>query len=193
MSSITNIMIAGVGGQGTILAGRIISLLALKATYDVKVSEVHGMSQRGGSVLTQVRYGDEVHSPIIDPGEVDILLAFEKLEALRMLPLLKPLGRMIVNSQEIPPLPVLNGSMIYPADIDQRLQTFSGSLSLLNAYELALQAGNDKAVNTVLLGKLSQNMAFSLSDWHQAISAAVKPQFEELNLRAFDLGAAYDD
>jgi indolepyruvate ferredoxin oxidoreductase beta subunit len=188
MSGITNIMIAGVGGQGTILAGRIISLLALKAGHTVKVAEVHGMSQRGGSVLTQVRYGDEVHSPIINPGEADILLAFEKLEALRMLPLLKPQGRAVVNSQELPPLPVLSGAMPYPEDIEQRLLNSGAEVTLLDAYTLAVKAGSGKAVNTVLLGKLAQSLEFSLEAWRQAISEAVKPQFLELNLRAFDLG-----
>ena len=188
MSGVTNIMIAGVGGQGTILAGRIISLLALKAGQEVKVSEVHGMSQRGGSVLTQVRYGAEVHSPIIDPGTVDILLAFEKLEALRMLPLLKPQGRAVVNTQELPPLPVLSGAMPYPEDAEQRLLAANAQIILLDAYALALKAGNPKAVNTVLLGKLSQSLEFSREAWRQAIAEAVKPQFLELNLRAFDLG-----
>ncbi|MCL1906130.1 MAG: indolepyruvate oxidoreductase subunit beta [Clostridiales bacterium] len=188
MSCVTNILIAGVGGQGTILAGRIISLLALEAGHTVKVSEVHGMSQRGGSVLTQVRYGDEVYSPLIDPGEADILLAFEKLEALRMLPLLKPQGRALVNAQELPPLPVLSGAMEYPADIDKCLQATSALVTMVDAYGLALKAGNGKAVNTVLLGKLSQSLEFSLDAWQEAISKAVKPQFAELNLRAFDLG-----
>ena len=188
MSGVTNILIAGVGGQGTILAGRIISLLALKSGYTVKVSEVHGMSQRGGCVLTQVRYGAEVHSPIIDPGEADILLAFEKLEALRMLPFVKPEGHVVVNTQELPPLPVLCGAMTYPTDIEQRLQNAHVDVTLLDAFTLALKAGSGKAVNTVLLGKLSQSLGFPFEDWLQAISEAVKPKFLELNLRAFHLG-----
>jgi indolepyruvate ferredoxin oxidoreductase beta subunit len=181
-------MIAGVGGQGTILAGRIVSLLALQAGYTVKVSEVHGMSQRGGSVLTQVRYGNEVHSPIINPGEADVLLAFEKLEALRMLPLVKPQGRAIINTQELPPLPVLSGAMSYPEDIEQRLQGFGVEVTLLDAYSLALKAGSAKAVNTVLLGKLSQSQEFSIESWQQAMNEAIKPQFLDLNLLAFNLG-----
>ena len=192
MSGVTNILIAGVGGQGTILAGRIISLLALQAGHVVKVSEVHGLSQRGGSVLTQVRYGDEVHSPIISPGETDILLAFEKLEALRMLPLVKPQGRAVVNTQEISPLPVASGAMPYPQDITERLLASPVEITLLDAYALALKAGNGKAVNTVLLGKLSQSLGFSLEAWRQALTEAVKPQFLELNLLAFDLGREAD-
>ena len=188
MSGVTNIMIAGVGGQGTILAGRIISILALRAGQAVKVSEVHGMSQRGGSVLTQVRYGGEVHSPIIDPGETDILLAFEKLEALRLLPLLKPRGHALVNTQELPPLPVLSGAMPYPADIEQRLLASQAQVTLLDAYTLALKAGSAKAVNTVLLGKLSCILEFPPEAWRQAITEAVKAQFLQLNLQAFDLG-----
>jgi len=188
MNTITNILIAGVGGQGTILAGRILSHLALQAGYAAKISEIHGMSQRGGSVLTQVRYGMEVHSPLIDPGEADILLAFEKLEALRMLPLLKPQGLAVVNTQEVLPLPVLSGVMAYPTDLEERLQASSAQVTLLGAYALALQAGSNKAVNTVLLGRLSQSMEFSVSAWQEAITAAVKPQFTELNLRAFTLG-----
>jgi indolepyruvate ferredoxin oxidoreductase beta subunit len=188
MSIITNIMIAGVGGQGTILAGRILSLLALQAGHMVKVAEVHGMSQRGGSVLTQVRYGDKVFSPIINPGETDILLAFEKLEALRMLPLLKPQGHAVVNTQELPPLPVLSGAMSYPHDIEDRLKTATAKVTLLDAYTLAIKAGSGKAVNTVLLGKLSQSLEFSIEAWQHAIGEAVKPQFLELNLRAFDIG-----
>ena len=188
MSTITNIMIAGVGGQGTILAGRIISLLALKAQNSVKVSEIHGMSQRGGSVLTQVRYGAQVHSPLINPGEADILLAFEKLEALRMLPLLKPQGLLVANMQELLPLPVLAGVMEYPADIKQRLLAADARVMLLDAYELALKAGSGQAVNTVLLGKLSHSLEFSASQWQEAISEAVKPKFLDLNLQAFELG-----
>jgi indolepyruvate ferredoxin oxidoreductase beta subunit len=188
MRVVTNILIAGVGGQGTILAGRIISLLALDAGHTVKVSEVHGMSQRGGSVLTQVRYGEEIYSPLIDPGDADILLAFEKLEALRMLPLLKQEGQALVNTQELPPLPVLSGALEYPADIEQCLQATSAQVTLLDAYGLARKAGSGKAVNTVLLGKLSQCLEFSLEAWKKAICNSVKPQFVELNLRAFELG-----
>lgn len=179
-----NILIAGVGGQGTILAGRIISMLALEAGHEVKVSEIHGMSQRGGSVVTQVRYGAEVHAPLIRPGTADILLAFEKLEALRMLPLLKPEGLGVVNTQQIMPMPVLLGVAEYPADIDQRI----AKTTMLDALALAQEAGSAKAVNTVLLGKLSQSMEFGEDEWLAAIAAAVKPQFVELNKKAFLLG-----
>lgn len=188
MNKVTNIMIAGVGGQGTILAGRIISLLALSAGFEVKVSEIHGMSQRGGSVVTQVRYGETVHAPLIRPGEVDVLLAFEKLEALRMLPLLAEGGRAVVNMQKIMPLPVLLSAAEYPPDIEKRLTAGAERVEILDAYALALQAGSAKAVNTVLLGKLSQNMEFAEKDWLAALDMAVKPQFVELNKKAFALG-----
>ena len=187
MSKISNIMIAGVGGQGTILAGRILSLLAVAAGYDVKVSEVHGMSQRGGSVVTQVRYGECVHAPIIIPGEVDVLLAFEKLEALRMAPLLRPGGRAVVNMQELMPMPVLCGFAAYPENIEDKLAAAT-DLIMLDAYTLAMEAGSAKAVNTVLLGKLSQSMEFAEQDWLAALEACVKPQFLPLNKKAFALG-----
>ena len=188
MSNITNIMIAGVGGQGTILAGRILSLLAQSAGYDVKVSEVHGMSQRGGSVVTQVRYGDRVHAPTIIPGEVDVLLAFEKLEALRMAPLLREGGRAVVNAQELMPMPVLCGFAEYPENMEDKLAAVTADLIMLDAYTLAREAGSAKAVNTVLLGKLSQSMEFTEKGWQEALEACVKPQFLPLNKKAFALG-----
>ena len=188
MSKVTNIMIAGVGGQGTILAGRILSVLAQNAGYEVKVSEVHGMSQRGGSVVTQVRYGEQVHAPIITPGEADVLLAFEKLEALRMLPLLREGGRLLVNAQELLPMPVLSGAAEYPENIEELLTAAADNITVLDAYALAEEAGSAKAVNTVLLGKLSQSMEFAEQDWLAALEACVKPKFLPLNQKAFALG-----
>ncbi len=182
-----NILIAGVGGQGTILAGKVISRLALDAGYEVKVAEIHGMSQRGGSVVTQVRFDKEVFAPLIGQGQADLLLAFEMLEGLRLIDQLKPEGRAVVNTRQIMPMPVLAGVAEYPTDIEAKIKAKREAL-FMDAYQLALEAGSDKAVNIVLLGKLSQTMDFSEEAWLNAIAATVKPQFVELNHKAFLLG-----
>ncbi len=183
----TNIMIVGVGGQGTLLASRILGNAVIRQGYDVKVSEVHGMSQRGGSVVTYVKYGDAVHSPIIDKGEADIILAFELLEAYRALPALKKGGKMIVNDQKINPMPVITGAAEYPADIRAKLAD-AVDLTAVDALSLAREAGNAKAVNVVLIGVMAKNTSIPYEEWVETIKETVPPKFLEVNLRAFDLG-----
>ena len=183
----TSIMIVGVGGQGTLLASRILGAVALGEGYDVKVSEVHGMSQRGGSVVTYVRYGEKVYSPIIDKKGADTVLAFEKLEAVRALPFLKDGGRMIVNTQEIDPMPVITGACEYPKGL---IETLSGasSLTAVDALSLALKAGSAKAVNVVLIGVLAKGSDIPKEKWLAALTSTVPAKFLELNLKAFELG-----
>ena len=189
MAETKGIMIVGVGGQGTLLASRILGNVLMAAGYDVKVSEVHGMSQRGGSVVTYVRYGSKVYSPIIDKGEADCILAFERLEAARWLPWLREGGRMIVNDQRISPMPVITGAMAYPEDILTKLKAKGADIISVDALALAEQAGNSKSVNVVLMGLLSRLMS-DISDelWQNALVAEVKPKFLDLNRKAFDLG-----
>ena len=149
-----SIMIVGVGGQGTLLASRILGNLAVAEGYDVKVSEVHGMSQRGGSVVTYVKYGDKVDSPIIDEGGADLILAFEELEAYRYLPYLKKGGRIICNAQNIDPMPVITGAMKYPENITDKIKAKGVDIITVDAADIALKAGNIRTVNVVLIGVL---------------------------------------
>lgn len=184
----TSIMIVGVGGQGTLLASRLIGYVLTKKGYDVKLSEVHGMSQRGGSVVTYVKYGERVYSPIVDEGEADFILSFEAIEGARWLTRLKKGGRIITNEREIYPMPVITGKMAYPENAISKLREKADVMSL-DAVSLAERAGNVKAVNTVLLGVLSRDMPEIAEDeWMEAIDAIVKPAFVELNRRAFRLG-----
>ncbi len=183
----TNIMIVGVGGQGTLLASRILGNAVIRKGFDVKVSEVHGMSQRGGSVVTYVKYGDAVHSPIIDKGEADIILAFETLEAYRALPYLKKGGKMIVNDQRINPMPVITGAQQYPEGICEKLASLV-DLTAVDALSLAREAGNIKAVNVVLIGVMAKNTAIAYEEWVETIKETVPAKFLEVNLKAFDLG-----
>ena len=185
--STKNIMIVGVGGQGTLLASRILGNAVIRKGYDVKVSEVHGMSQRGGSVVTYVKFGDAVHSPIIDKGEADIILAFECLEAYRALPWLKKGGKMIVNNQMINPMPVITGAVDYPTDILCKLGTVV-DLTAVDALALAREAGNAKAVNVVLIGVMAKNTEIPYDEWVETIKTTVPAKFLEANLKAFDLG-----
>lgn len=182
-----NIMIVGVGGQGTLLASRILGRVAIDEGYDVKVSEVHGMSQRGGSVVTYVKYGEKVYSPIIDRGEADIILAFELLEAYRALPYLKNGGKMIVNTQSINPMPVITGAAEYPKNLEEKLSD-ACALTALDALEIAEKAGNIKAVNVVLIGVLAKSTDVKYEKWIEALKATVPEKFIELNLKAFDMG-----
>ena len=181
------IMIVGVGGQGTLLASRILGNTVINEGYDVKVSEVHGMSQRGGSVVTYVKYGEKVYSPIIDRGEADIILAFEMLEAYRAMPYLKSGGKMIVNTQEIDPMPVITGAMKYPENIDEKLAD-KIDVKLVDALTLAEQAGNFKAVNVVLIGVMANSTDIPYEKWVETIKTTVPPKFLDVNLKAFDLG-----
>ncbi len=182
-----NIMIVGVGGQGTLLASRILGKVAIKEGHDVKVSEVHGMSQRGGSVVTYVKYGEEVYSPIIDRGEADIILAFEMLEAYRALPYLKKGGKLIVNTQEIDPMPVITGAMEYPENISDKLKA-QADVTLVDALSLASKAGNFKAVNVVLIGVMAKSTDIPYEKWIETIKTTVPEKFLDVNLKAFESG-----
>ena len=182
-----SIMIVGVGGQGTLLASRILGNAVISQGYDVKVSEVHGMSQRGGSVVTYVRYGDKVHSPIIDKGGADMILAFELLEAKRALPFLRKDGKIIVNTQEIDPMPVIIGAAEYPCEIEKELKE-KADTTAVNALALAKEAGNAKAVNVVLIGVMAKNWDIPYEVWTDTIRNTVPEKFLEINLKAFELG-----
>ena len=184
----TSIMIVGVGGQGTLLASRILGNTLIGAGYDVKVSEVHGMSQRGGSVTTYVRFGEKVWSPIIEKGGADIILSFELLEALRALPYLKPDGQIIVNTQQIDPMPVITGAAEYPADILEQYAARGVQIDAFDALALAQEAGSIKAVNVVLIGLLARNTSIPREQWEETIRTTVPPKFLEINLKAFALG-----
>ncbi len=183
-----NILIAGVGGQGTLLASRILGRVALDGGYDVKVSEVHGMAQRGGSVVTYVKYGEKVHSPIIEEGEADIVLAFEELEAYRYLPFLKKGGKLLMNTQCTDPMPVITGKMTYPAGIPEKISEKGVDLTAVDALALAREAGSEKAVNVVLIGVLAANTDIPEKEWLAAIAHTVPPKFLEINEKAFALG-----
>lgn len=184
-----NILIVGVGGQGTLLASVLLGNLALAKDYDVKLSEVHGMSQRGGDVVTHVKLSDtKVASPLIEKGEADIIIAFEKLEAYRWLPYLKKDGAMYVNDQQIMPMPVVLGQVEYPEDIDGALAAAASKLVQFDALALAEEAGSSKAVNVVLLGAASKDLPFTQDEWMSVIEAHVKPKFVDLNKEAFGKG-----
>lgn len=187
MQNTKNIMIVGVGGQGTLLASRILGNAVISEGYDVKVSEVHGMSQRGGSVVTYVKYGDKVFSPIIDRGEADMILAFEKLEAARALPYLKEGGTVILNDREIAPMPVIIGAAEYPDGLVADIAT-KAKVIAIDALSLSLEAGSAKAVNVVLIGVLARSSDISKEVWIQTIKDTVPAKFLDLNLKAFELG-----
>lgn len=182
-----NIMIVGVGGQGTLLASRILGNTVIDEGYDVKLSEVHGMSQRGGSVVTYVKYGDKVYSPIIGKGEADIILAFETLEAYRALPYLKKGGVMIVNTQKIDPMPVITGAAEYPENILEKLDE-KIDLVKVNGLDIAKKAGNIKAVNVVLIGVMAKNTDISYEKWTETVKKTVPEKFLDANLAAFKMG-----
>ena len=186
-----NIMIVGVGGQGTLLASKLLGNMLLKAGYDVKVSEVHGMSQRGGSVVTYVRYGDKVYSPVVDKGGADLILSFEVLEAARWLEYLKPDGVIITNTQQIDPMPVIAGTAAYPADLVKKMKEKGAKVDAFDCLKLAEEAGTSKAVNLVLLGRISNHFDFSEEEWIKTIEEGVPAKFVEMNKKAFSLGRAY--
>ncbi|MBO4638383.1 MAG: indolepyruvate oxidoreductase subunit beta [Treponema sp.] len=190
MDDVKNIMIVGVGGQGALLASKTLGQVLLDAGYDVKVSEVHGMSQRGGSVVTYVRYGKKVYSPVIDKGEADFIVSFEMLEAARYTQFLKKDGQIVVNTQEIDPMPVITGAAEYPKDLKEQMKSKGIKVDAIDCLTLAEQAGSSKCVNIVLMGRLSKYMDFSDEAWLTAIEKLVKPQFLEMNKKAFALGRA---
>lgn len=183
-----NIMIVGVGGQGTLLASRILGNVAMKSGYDVKVSEVHGMSQRGGSVVTYVKMGEKVYSPLIEKGEADIIIAFEKLEALRWVDYLKADGTLVVNDQEINPMPVIIGKAKYPEKILDRMRDSGIKLQSIDALGIARECGNIKAVNVVLIGLMAKSTKIGREVWQQAMEEVIPQKLLEVNVKAFDAG-----
>jgi indolepyruvate ferredoxin oxidoreductase beta subunit len=187
MSEVKNILLVGVGGQGTILASKILSEGLIAAGYDVKMSEIHGMSQRGGNVSTQVRFGDKVYSPIIGKGEADLIVAFEKMEALRWFEYLKPDGKMVINDQEISSVPIQQGAKTYPQGILEELAS-KVTIHVFKAMEVAETLGNPKVMNIVLLGALVKAMALPDIDWELVIRDCVKPAFVDINIAAFRKG-----
>ena len=183
-----SIMIVGVGGQGSLLASRLLGNVLLAQGFDVKVSEVHGMSQRGGSVVTYVKYGDKVYSPVIEQGEAGAVISFEQLEAARWLPYLKKGGHLITSTQKIDPMPVITGAMEYPEDIIKKISDLGVDITAVDALKLAEEAGNSKASNVVLMGVVSTKMDFDDKLWQDAIEQCVPEKFLELNKKAFELG-----
>ncbi len=189
--SVKSILIVGVGGQGTLLASKLLGAALVAKGLDVKVSEVHGMSQRGGSVITYVRYGEKgesVASPIIDAGEADVILSFEQLEAARYLPYLKEGGAIVTNTQRIDPMPVITGAAVYPETITEKLTAKGAKVIAVDALSLAEEAGSVKAVNVVLLGVLSAHLDIEEAVWNDVIENGVPARFKELNQKAFALG-----
>ncbi len=189
MADIKNILLVGVGGQGTILASKILSTALVNAGYDVKMSEVHGMAQRGGSVTTQIRYGKKVFSPIIGRGEADVMVCFEKMEALRWIEYVKPDAKIVINDYEIPSAPILVGAAEYPKGIVEELSK-KAEVSVFKAADIAKELGNPKVMNIVLLGALVKAMGIDDMDWDSIISDNVKKGFEELNIKAFKAGVS---
>ena len=184
----TNILIVGVGGQGTLLTSRILAQVAVDLGYDVKVSEIHGMAQRGGSVVSQVRYGEKIYSPIISKGDADIILAFEKLEAARWLDYLKPDGMIIINDDRVDPLPVMSGKLKYPEDIDQRKGQMVEKTMVVDASSIAIECGNVRAANVVLVGILAAAIGIPEAEVEKAIHAMVPPKALDINVKAFKQG-----
>lgn len=189
MSEVKNILLCGVGGQGIILASKILATGLIKAGYDVKMSEVHGMAQRGGSVTTQVRYGEKVYSPIIGKGQADVLVSFEKMETPRWLDFVKADGRVVMNDYEIPSAPILSGAANYPKgvieDISAKINT-----TVFKAAELAEGIGNIKTMNVIIVGALVKAMGLEgIVDWNEVIKETVKERFVDINVKAFNLGA----
>ena len=185
-----NIMIVGVGGQGSLLASKLLGRLLMNEGYDAKVSEVHGMSQRGGSVVTYVRYGDKVYSPVIDKGQADIIISFELLEAARWIGYLAPGGQLVTNTQQIEPMPVITGAAQYPENLVEKMEAAGAKVDAFDALALAEEAGSSKAVNIVLMGRLSKYFPFSTEAWVSALEETVPERFLELNRKAFELGCA---
>ncbi len=183
-----SVMIVGVGGQGSLLASRLLGNVLLAQGFDVKVSEVHGMSQRGGSVVTYVKYGDKVYSPTIEKGEADIIISFEQLESARWLSYLKKGGHLVTSTQQLDPMPVITGVAKYPENIIEKLKALDVDVIAVDALGLAEQAGTAKASNVVLMGVLSTKMGFDEDVWQKALEQCVPAKFLELNRKAFALG-----
>ncbi len=188
--SFKSVMIVGVGGQGSLLASRILGNVLLSEGFEVKVSEVHGMSQRGGSVVTYVKYGDKVYSPVIEKGEADLIISFEQLEGARYVPYLKKNGQIVVSTQTIEPMPVITGKAKYPENIIDKLKNEGIDVTAVDALGLAEQAGSAKASNVVLMGVVSTKLGFTKEVWIKALEECVPDKFLEMNKKAFDLGVS---
>ena len=183
-----NMMIVGVGGQGSLLASKLIGHVLLSQGQDVKVSEVHGMSQRGGSVVTYVRWGEKVFSPLVDKGEADYIVSFELLEAARYLEHLRDGGQVITSTQQIDPMPVITGAAAYPENLLEKMRAAGAKVDAVDALALSRQAGSPKAANIVLMGRLSRYFDYSEEVWQKALSACIAPKYLEMNQKAFALG-----
>lgn len=183
-----NILLVGVGGQGTILASKLLTLGLMEEGYDVKMSEIHGMSQRGGGVSSQVRYGEKVWSPVIEKGSADMIVSFEKMEALRWLEYLKKDGKVVVNNHEMMPMPVIMGKADYSPDIIKEMQDNCKDVTVVNATEEAVKLGNGKVMNIILLGTIIKAMGLEDIDWNKIVRENVKPAFVEDNLKAIQVG-----
>jgi indolepyruvate ferredoxin oxidoreductase beta subunit len=188
MSKTTNILLAGVGGQGVLLASQLLTATALAAGLDVKQSEVHGMSQRGGSVTSHVRFGEKVHAPTIDPGTADFVLGFERLEALRNAHCVAPDGLIIYNTMKINPSTVASGVATYPDGIEAQIAGYAAQVYPVDGLGIAARAGNARAANTVMVGAISRFLSFSAALWEQVIRATLPAKLVDVNLTAFNLG-----
>ncbi len=189
-STVTNVVLLGVGGQGILLASEIMARAAMHAGFDVKTNEVHGMAQRGGSVIAQVRFGKKVYSPLIAERSGDVLASFEKVEAVRGAHYLKEGGLGVVANTQIVPVTVSSGQFEYPKNIDHQIEKVFPKLSLIDAQQKAMELGNVRAANVVVMGALSVGLDLPLEVWHEAVKTSVKPKFLELNIKAFDEGRA---
>ncbi|NLV17427.1 MAG: indolepyruvate oxidoreductase subunit beta [Syntrophomonadaceae bacterium] len=189
----TNILIVGVGGQGTLLASRVLAQAAMDLGHDVKVSEIHGMAQRGGSVVSQVRYGPQVFSPIIKMGEADVIMAFEKLEAARYLSYLRKDGLIVINTESIDPLPVMSGADVYPENLEQKIAAVVPNTVIMDASGIAEECGNIKAANIVMVGRVGKALQMSKDSLAQAIKTLVPSKAIDINLRALDAGWDFMD
>lgn len=187
MSNIKNILLVGVGGQGIILASKLLSIGLIKAGYDVKMSEVHGMAQRGGNVTTQVRYGEKVYSPIIGKGQADVIVAFEKMEAMRWIDYLKPDGKIVINNYEIPSVPVLTGAVKYPEGVIEDLSS-KVDTTVVEAAKEAQELGNIRTQNVIMLGSLVKALNIDEVEWEEVIKETVKEKFIDININAFNKG-----
>ncbi|MCL2861898.1 MAG: indolepyruvate oxidoreductase subunit beta [Firmicutes bacterium] len=183
-----SILLVGVGGQGTILASKLLTIGLMQSGFDVKMSEIHGMSQRGGSVSSQVRYGEKVQSPVIELGGADILVSFEKMEGLRWLEYLRPDGEVVINDYQINPMPVVSGVADYSDKILDELKSKAKNIMIVDAFKAAVELGNPKVMNIVLLGSLVKKMKLEGMNWKEIIEKEVKKDFVELNQKAFEMG-----
>lgn len=188
MSNVKSVLIVGVGGQGTLLASKVLGNAMVNLGHDVKVSEVHGMSQRGGSVVTYVRFGQKVNSPIIEEGEADLILSFEQLEAARFLPFLKKDGILITSTQKMDPMPVITGAATYPEEIIKAIEDKNVKVVCSDALGLAKEAGSQKAVNVVLIGVMAKYLGIEKQVWLDTIETTVPQKFVDMNKKAFELG-----